>query len=189
MKTLLIGLLTASLLGGCALAPTRPLTPRDEIGNFSVDGRFALKITHPDGQNESTGGRLNWTHENRTDRILLTNPLGIGLAEIDRTPERTRLRTGDGKTFEADDPDQLIAEVTGQPLPISYLPAWLVGRPNGGGSIERDPQGRPLSLQEAGWRIEYAYEDDNPDTTPTRLTAFGEGLELRLRIETWKATP
>jgi outer membrane lipoprotein LolB len=189
LKKLLTGLLTASFLGGCALAPTLPPTPRDEIRNFTVDGRFALKITRADGQNENSGGRLSWTHENRTDRILLANPLGIGLAEIDSTPGKTRLRTGDGKTFEADDPDQLIAEVTGQPLPISHLPTWLVGRPNGDGQIERDPQGRPLSLLEAGWRIEYFYEDDNPDTPPTRLTAFGEGMELRLRIETWKTSP
>ncbi|WP_306604754.1 lipoprotein insertase outer membrane protein LolB [Azonexus sp.] len=189
MKNLLIGLLTASFLSACAVAPTLPHTPRDEIRNFAVDGRFALKITHADGQNETSGGRLSWTHENRMDRVLLANPLGIGLAEIEITPDKTRLRTGDGKTFEADDPERLIAEVTGQPLPISHLPAWLLGRPNGDGHIERDPQGRPLKLQEAGWHIEYAYEDDNPDTAPSRLSAFGEGMELRLRIETWKTTP
>lgn len=189
MKILLIGLLTASLLGGCAQNPAQPSTPRDAIGNFAVDGRFALKIIRADGQNESSGGRLSWTHEKLTDRILLANPLGIGLAEIDSTPGKSRLRTGDGKTYEAENPDQLIAEVTGQPLPINRLPAWLLGRPNGEGHIEYDEQGRPLKLQEAGWRIEYAYEDEHPDTPPSRLNAFGEGMELRLRIETWKTTP
>ena len=189
MKNRLIGLLTASLLAGCATNPTLPLTPRDAITNFAVDGRFALKIIHADGQQENSGGRISWTHENQMDRVLLANPLGIGLAEIESTPEKTQLRTGDGKIFEAENPDQLIAEVTGQPLPMSHLPAWLLGRPNGNGQIENDPMGRPIRLQEGEWRIEYAYENDTPDAPPMRLNAFGKTMELRLRIENWKTNP
>lgn len=189
MKKLLASLLTASLLSACALGPTVPLPARDNIGAFAVDGRFALKITHPDGRIENSGGRLSWHHDKRMDRVLLANPLGIGLAEIESRPGYARLRTSDGQTFEADSPDQLLADVTGQPLPISHLPAWLLGRTNADGKIERDPQGRPSTLQETGWRIEYGYADTEPDALPQRLNAFSKEMELRLRIETWKTVP
>lgn len=189
MKNLFAGLLTASLLTACALGPTVPLPDRDSIDTFAVDGRFALKITHADGRIENSGGRLSWQHDRQLDRVLLSNPLGIGLAELESRPGHARLRTGDGQAFEADSPDRLLAEVTGQPLPVSHLTAWLLGRPNAAGEIERDPQGRPSILRETGWRIEYTYPDNASDALPQRLNAFGDNMELRLRIETWKILP
>lgn len=191
MKKRLAGGLTAILLlAGCAQLPAPPpTTARDAIGDFTVDGRFALKITAIDGRAENSGGRLSWTHANGGDRVLLANPLGIGIAEIDAGPGRASLRTSDGKTWVGDDADRLLAEATGQPLPVSRLPAWLLGRPTAGGQLGRDAQGRPARLSEAGWQIDYAYADDNPDALPTRLTAQGERIELRLRLETWKTLP
>lgn len=189
MRILAVWLLTASLLAGCAQIPAPPLAARAAVGNFAVDARFALKITHPDGRIENSGGRLSWTHENRMDRMLLANPLGIGLAEIESAPGHASLRTGDGKNYSAAEPDQLLAEVTGQPLPVSHLPAWLLGRPHGAGTVEHDAWSRPSRLREAGWQIDYLYADDAPDALPTRLTAIGDNIELRLRIENWKTTP
>lgn len=206
----LFALSTAILLAGCAVSPLQPPTEelahpaRDAIRDFAVDGRFALKITLPDGQVDSSGGRLSWTHVQQTDRVLLANPLGMGLAEIERSPEKTQLRTGDGKAYAGDDADLLIAEITGQPLPISHLPAWLRGRLKDAGQIECDALGRPIQLQEAGWHISYRYDDVQPGSLPTHLTALGElrspgattppstvvqKIELRLRIENWKALP
>eukprot|EP00825_Cyclidium_porcatum_P043477 TRINITY_DN6170_c0_g1_i1.p3 TRINITY_DN6170_c0_g1~~TRINITY_DN6170_c0_g1_i1.p3 ORF type:complete len:100 (+),score=25.06 TRINITY_DN6170_c0_g1_i1:289-588(+) len=80
---------------------------------------------------QSSGGRLTWTHQNRSDRVLLSSPLGYGLAEIETTPELSRLRTAEGKQRESTDPDALIEEVTGQRLPVTRLPAWLLGRSGG----------------------------------------------------------
>ena len=189
MKRLFASLLGLALLAGCAPVPTLPLPARDALRDFSIEARFALKLMLPDGRQESAGGRLSWTHENGMDRVLLANPLGIGLAEIDAAPGHAVLRTGDGKIYQADEPDRLLAEATGQPLPLSRLPAWLLGRASPLGTLERDSHTRPLRLQEDGWLIEYRYGDDNPDALPQQLLASGHNIDLRLRIETWKTKP
>jgi outer membrane lipoprotein LolB len=183
-------LLAASLLTGCAGTLPTPLAPRDNIRNFALEGRFALRVTMPGQAAQSSGGRLIWTHQNRSDRVLLSSPLGYGLAEIETTPEFSRLRTAEGKTRESVAPDALIEEVTGQRLPVAHLPAWLLGRSGGNARIEADAHGRPARLIEDGWQVDYLYEEDSPSALPARLTLSRNGeIELRLRIEEWKETP
>jgi outer membrane lipoprotein LolB len=183
-------LLGVSLLTGCATVPPAHLSPRDNIRDFSLDGRFALRVTLPGQAVQNSGGRLSWTHQNRSDRVLLSSPLGYGLAEIETTPEISRLRTAEGKTRESTDPDALIEEVTGQRLPVTRLPAWLLGRSGGKAWIERDALGRPGRLSEDGWQVDYAYDDETPAALPARLNISRPGeIELKLRIEEWKETP
>ena len=190
MKSAYALLLAAGLLTGCASQPPVALAPRDNIRNFALEGRFALRVTMPGQAQQNSGGRLSWTHQNHSDRVLLSNPLGYGLAEIDTTPELSRLRTADGKTSESTDPDALMEEATGQRLPVSRLPAWLLGRSGGAARIEADSHGRPARLFEDDWQIDYSFDDDNPHSLPARLTLTRNGeIELRLRIEEWKETP
>jgi outer membrane lipoprotein LolB len=126
--------------------------------------RFALRVTLP-ARPAKLRRPADWTHQNGIDRILLASPLGYGLAEIETTPELSRLRTADGKTRESADPDALIEDVTGQRLPVTRLPAWLLGRaaamPNRTGRLRP-----PGTLREAGWQVDYAYDDETP--TPCR---------------------
>lgn len=181
-------LLACALLAGCAALPPPPVA-REAVGDFMLEARFALRVSPPDRPAESSGGRLEWEHRNGNDRILIANPLGVGIAEIDSAPAHARLRTGDGQEREASDPDTLLASVTGQALPVRRLPDWLLGRGDERG-IERDAAGRPARLNEAGWQVDYSYPDDAPGALPERVTLRQDGtLELRLRIETWKTAP
>lgn len=190
MKLRLALLLVASLLAGCASTPPVPLQHRDLIRDFSLEGRFALRVAMPDQAPQSSGGRLSWTHQNRSDRVLLSSPLGYGLAEIETTPERSRLRTAEGKERESADPDALIEEVTGQRLPVTRLPAWLLGRSSGSARIALDPFGRPVKLLEDGWQVDYLYDDETAAALPSRLNISRNGeIELKLRIEAWKENP
>lgn len=189
MKRFVACLLGLALLTGCAQTPELPLPPRDSLQGFVLEGRFALKLTQSDGRSESGSGRLSWTHTDHSDRVLIANPLGAGLAEIDSIPGRATLRTSDQQTHVADEPDRLLAELTGYPLPISRLPGWLLGRPGASGSLERDALNRPLRLREDGWLIEYVYDNDNPDALPQQLRASGNNIDLRLRLEDWKPLP
>ena len=190
MKLRFALLLAASLLAACASVPPSRPGSRDTVRNFVLEGRFALRITMPGQTVKNSGGHLTWTHENRSDRVLLSSPLGYGLAEIETTPEISRLRTAEGKTRESSDPDALIEDVTGQRLPVSRLPAWLLGRSGGNARIESDAQGRPARLSEDGWQVDYSFEDDSPSALPSRLTLSRNGeIELRLRIEEWKESP
>lgn len=182
--------LAAGLLASCASAPPTALPSRDAVRDFALEARFALRVSAPGEAAQSSGGRLSWEHRLSGDRILISSPLGYGLAEIDITPTLSRLQTADGKTRESDDPDALMEEVTGQRLPVSQLPAWLLGRSGGNALITSDDHRRPSSLREAGWHIDYFYDEAGPDALPSRLTLSRESeIELRLRIEEWKEAP
>ena len=175
------------LLAGCASLPPPPMPARDALRDFALDGRFALRVSRPDQPAQSSAGRLSWIHQQDSDRIQLANPLGYAVAEIETSPGRSRLRTANGQIHEASDPETLLESVTGQRLPLSRLPGWLLGR---GEQINRDTQGRPAQLREAGWQVDYSYDSDAPDALPSRLNIrYPEEIELKLRIETWKEAP
>lgn len=185
----LITLLAGLWLAGCTALPAQFHGEREKMAAFALEARFALRHTPANGNAQSSGGRLSWQHSEQSERLLLANPLGIGIAEIDARPGLANLTTSDGKSWTASSPDALLEHVTGQALPISRLPAWLLGR-HGDGEMTRDPLGRPLRLQEAGWRVDYSYDSDEPNALPARLTlSDGAGLELRLRIEAWRPLP
>jgi outer membrane lipoprotein LolB len=81
-------------------------------------------------------------------------------------------------------------EVTGQRLPVTRMPAWLLGRSGGAAQIVNDERNRPSRLREAGWQVDYGYEDEAGSALPTRVTLSRDGeIELRLRIEEWKDNP
>ena len=187
----------ALALAACATAPVvRPDLPaRANLRDFSLEARFALHLERPYEAPETASGRLSWQHRGGVDHILVANPLGQGLAEIERTAAGARLRTSDGRIREAADPAALLQETTGYPLPLGELPAWLLGRPTASGRLEADAQGRPRTLADAGWKIEYSYDSEAADALPARLTlrrdpsAELRSLELRLRIEEWQSNP
>jgi len=178
------------LLAACATTPPAALPAREQIRDFALEARYALRVTRPEQAPQSSGGRLSWTHSNGEDRLMIANPLGIGLAEIEITPSLSRLRTADGRNFESPDADTLIEDVTGQALPVTRLPAWLLGKAGHETQVEKDADGRPSRFFEAGWQIEYAYDDATSGALPARLNLnYGQEIELRLRIEQWKDAP
>ncbi len=183
-------LLIAGLLGGCASLPPVATIPREQLGEFSLAARFALRSQAANGNPESLSGRLYWRHANALDRITLANPLGHGVAEIVTRPGLAELTTADGVRRNATDATELIEQITGQRLPLTRLPAWLAGRAASDGRMQTDAQGRPNRLNEAGWQIDYGYDNDRPEAAASRLTLHDGGhTELRLRIETWEPLP
>lgn len=184
-------LLAALWLAACASVPpaAAPGPARAVLGNFQLEARFALRSTPYGEAPQSASGRLSWRHENAGDRVLVANPLGGGLADIEIS-RPSRLTLADGRVREAEDADTLLRETTGYALPVARLAGWLVGRPLADGRLTRDAAGRPQRLLEAGWLVDYAYDDDVPEAMPARLTIIRDGeLELRLRIESWSELP
>lgn len=183
-------LLAATLLTGCVAAPSRTPEAREAIRNFALEARFSLRVSTPGLEAQSAGGRLSWEQKEGQSRLLLSSPLGYGLAEIESTPNHAVLRMANGEVHESNDPDSLMENVTGQRLPVTQLPDWLLGRAGKQSKFLSDFQGRPQQIEEAGWQIDYSYDSDARDALPSQLKLNHNGqIELRLRIEEWKSLP
>lgn len=180
------------VLAGCTSVATIPssLPPRDQLRDFGLEARFALRLENPHETPQSANGRLSWQHAGDRNHILISTPLGQGIAEIESGRNGARLRASDGQVRESADPAALLEESTGYPLPLGELPAWLLGHPSASGQLQTDTTGRPSRLSEAGWQIEYDYDDAAAGALPSRLTLHRDNrLVLRLRIEEWRNIP
>jgi outer membrane lipoprotein LolB len=176
----------ASLLGACAslLPPAERgwMPKRDQVQSFALEGRFSLR--HAD---KNTAGNLSWRHVGARDDLLLASPFGQGVAEIVSDGAGVRLTTSDGKSYLAADAETLTQQVLGYPLPLKNLLGWVRGDAAGGELEARDVFARPLRLRHGDWRIDYEYDNDDPQAMPGRLFVQRERvLELRLRIDEWR---
>ncbi len=163
------------LVAACAELPHRP-----EAFEFELTGRIAARY-----RDEASSGTLAWRHRAAGDDVLLSSPFGQGLARITRDGEAVTLVTGDGKRYVAADAETLTEQVLGFRLPLRGLADWVRARPatDAPAQAEYAQDGRLLSLEQRGWRIEYtSYEGARPKV----LKLNYPGLELRLAISEWK---
>jgi outer membrane lipoprotein LolB len=168
------------LLAGCA-APGFLLPVAD--AEFELAGRIAVSY-----RDDAGSGNIAWRHAARTDEMLLTTPLGQGVARLVRVDGEITLTTQDGREFKAADAETLTEQVLGFRVPIIGLADWVRGRaaqaPAPAPTRQRaDATGRLAELEQAGWRIEYqAYEG----ALPARMRLSFPGVELRLAISEWR---
>lgn len=169
------GFSVAALLGACAALP-EPSPPA--AGGFELHGRVAIR--HP---TKSGSGRIFWRHSIDTDELLITSPLGQGIARIDREGNDYRLVTGDNMVYRAPDAESLTEQALGWRLPLAGLPDWVRGRASPERPAEtRGEAGRDLELRQDGWRVFY---EEFRQGKPFRLRISREDLEIRLIVDRW----
>jgi outer membrane lipoprotein LolB len=141
-------------------------------------GRVAVRY----GQ-DSASGRVQWRHSDSRDDLLITNPLGQGVARITRADGAVRLDTAEGQSYRAGDAVSLTEQVLGWPLPLEGLQDWIRARPADGvpGQALRDGEGRLARLRQDGWDVEY---QEYAQGRPKRIRLTRPGLDIRLVIET-----
>lgn len=172
MRTVRFLLLSAALfLAGCtAQPPLQPLPPRPpaaDIVAFGFNGRIAVR------QGETRHYvKIDWRHLPDRDAILLTTPLGQGVAEIERDPAGARLTLADRRRFVAEDWGALTAQVFGFRLPMEASARWLLGEVK-----DQDTE---------GWRVRIVErETDAPDALPTVIELERDDILVRLKIDEW----
>lgn len=182
----------AALLAGCGAlqplpegAPERPA--RAQIQRFALDGRVAVRGE----EGNSFTAQVSWRHDGAGDTILITSPLGQGLAELRGSPAGAELTTADRQTLSAPDLETLGEQVFGARLPLLGMPDWVLGR-SGGGAVrsESDAAGRLTRLFENGWDVQYpAYESDAAGALPALVRLRRGEIEVRLKIDQWSLEP
>ena len=170
-----LGFAAAALLGACAALPEAPLSP----GGFELSARVAVRHGK-----EAATGRIFWRHSDDADELLLTSPLGQGIARINREHDQFRLVTGDNREYRAADPESLTEQALGWRLPLVGLSDWVQARARPGRPAEmRGDADRGLDLRQDGWHIVY---EEFREGRPFRLRLSREDLEIRLIVDQWK---
>lgn len=171
--------LAAALLAS-ACAELQLQLPAEDL-QFELAGRIAVRY-----RDEASSGNIAWRHGGSGDEVLITDPLGQGVARIVREGESVLLVTQDGQEHRAADTELLTERFLGFRLPLEGLADWVRARP-GRGPFEsrRDAAGRLAELQQSGWTIEYLeWREDG--RLPARLRLSYPGIELRLAVAQWK---
>jgi len=161
MRAARIAVLACAWLAACAQLQTA-----GEKSLFELNGRIAARY----GQ-ESFAGNVAWRHAERSDEMLLSTPLGQGVARIVREGDAIILTTAEPKEYRARDAETLTEQVLGFRVPLEGLAQWVRGQP-------------APALEARGWNVEY--QDRDPQGRPTRLRVTYPGIELRLAISEWK---
>jgi outer membrane lipoprotein LolB len=166
------------LLLPAACAQFETQAPQDL--EFELVGRLAARYG-----SESFSGNLNWRHARNADEMLITSPIGAGIARIVREGHSVVLTTAEPREYKASDAEALTDEVLGFRVPLAGLADWVRARPSdkAAAKTEYGDDGRLRSLEQLGWTIEYqAYEGK----LPSRMRLAYPGIELRLAISQWK---
>ncbi len=147
-------------------------------GGFELSGRVAVRHGK-----DAASGRIFWRHSNDADEVLITSPLGQGVARISRDRDQFRLVTGDNKEYRAADAESLTEQVLGWRLPLAGLSDWVQARASPGRPSEvRGDVNRDLELWQDGWRV--AYEEFRGGR-PFKMRLTREDLEIRLVLDQW----
>lgn len=177
-------LVLSAMIGGCTLLPStgelppRPL--RSAIEAYSLSGRISVR------QGEVRyAANIAWQHDSSRDEILLSTPLGQGIAELTRDAAGARLITSDRREFGAPDWEELSVRVFGFALPLTLLPRWVVAdAPDG---ARRDAAGRPQHFSDDGWAVDYRdYEGEAAHALPQLIEIRRDEVEVRLKIDEWQ---
>jgi outer membrane lipoprotein LolB len=173
----LLGTAAALFLAGCA-EPAFVVAP--QAVEFELSGRFAVSY-----RGEASTGNLAWRHGADAEELLITSPLGQGVARISRTGREVVLTTPEPREYRATDAESLTEQVLGFRLPLAGLADWVRARPAPGASqSRRDSEGRLAELEQGGWKIQYLEYDEG--RRPSRLRMTYPGVDLRLAITQWK---
>ena len=156
-------LLLVLLLGACALVEVKP--PAGPL-EFDLNGRLAARY-----RDDAFSGIVSWRHAADGDEMLISTPMGQGVARIVRQGEAVAITTSEGREYSDRDGEALTERVLGFRLPIAGLADWVRGRPS-------------PALEQRGWKVDYQERD--ADGRPTRLRVTNTGVELRLVVSEWK---
>lgn len=173
--------LLALLLAGCAPAEIRPTF---EAVEFELAGRLAARY-----QSEAFTGNVTWKHAREADEMLISTPLGQGVARIARQGDAIVLATAEPREYRSTDAELITERVLGFRVPLAGLADWVRARPSAQvpgaapAQAEYSPDGKLKTLAQQGWKIEYQAYDG---ARPTLLRLVYPGIELRLAISAWK---
>jgi len=187
MNRAFVAMRTWVVMAFCVLVAACSSVPKSTIeateGDFTRQGRFAITVTEPDGQQQAVQGGFLWTDNNQRYRLDLLSPLGSVQARVEGRPGYAMLTKADGDVYEADNPDALAEAALGGPIPVSYLRDWIQGRLNEASAttVQRDELGKPSTFVQDDWRVRLSrYDAQGPGLLVLERNEPGRRIVVRL---------
>lgn len=188
------------LLAGCATAPgVKPDLARSEalwatresslahLDAWTLRGRIGVVADE-----QAWSASVLWEQAPSSYQIDIVGPVGQGRATVVGGPAGVSL-AAEGRTDSARSPEALIRKHLGWDVPVSGLRYWLLGLPQPGPVQDRslDGRGRLVSLDQAGWHIEFKrYRPSAAGVElPGKLSLETRRLRVRVAVQSWRVVP
>lgn len=174
-----ISVILILILTSCAI----PHLPKHPEGYAQVvSGRFSAQRNQANHINHSQGSFL-WLSKPGYTELEIFSPFGQSLARLQvHTASATLLIPGQAPRQHAH-AEILLSDVLGFNLPLNHFSDWLQGQPSlySQADITRDTDGKILTIQQAGWAINYSGQTEQTNIPKQiKLINIGQGLVLRL---------
>lgn len=178
------------LLSGCMTRPTRPGLPPQPIAATAAPTHWTLegKIAVSDGR-ESGSGRVKWLQQGDQYSIVMRAPVSGQSWRLSGGRGFSQLEGVKPTPVIGDSAQQLLRRELGWELPVGEMADWIFAVGLSDRAItQRDGQGAPLKVHDAGWQLEYRdWQVAEGVRFPRRITARRGVHQVRLVIQRWHA--
>lgn len=192
VRNLLIGLAVVLLLSACAIREQRAqgewLAERQSWFESYPDWRVTGRLSVSDGEQ---GGQMSfdWKGQGNQHDLRLRSVVGGKQWRLMFNESGALIEGSDVGLVRADDPDILVSEIVGWPIPVSQLAWWLRGMP----ASETDQivfadDGTMDRVAHGDWSLEYVrYEQPREGPLmPERVEALSAPYRVRMILRTWR---
>lgn len=177
----------ALLLCGCVGMAPRPVATQaptqaaiEDLRQFTMQARVAAT---------ASGAKANllWRQRGETFDARLSGPFGAGAVAISGDAREVEVRHGQERYVTAQ-PERLLHERLGWSLPVASLRWWVLGLPAPGlrAQVQADAAGRPATLDQNGWHLEYGeYQSVGSLSLPRRFSLQSAETGFRVVVDSW----
>jgi outer membrane lipoprotein LolB len=159
----------------------------DAIDAWEMRGRLAI-----DTGERAVQARFRWRQEHEALSLTVRGiMLGAGSFRIDGSPEALTV-TARGESRVLTDPEEELSRMFGWWLPVTSLPAWLLGLPDPGfaARIDRGPGGTVKAMEQRAWMLDYFdYQLSQNLLIPRSMELKWGTLALRLNVDDFEPLP
>ena len=176
-------------LAGCAATPRQtiegpPPVDAAAMQSWSTRGRLAIAVS-----GEGGSGAFTWRQDESRSELAVRGPLGVGAFSVTVSGDELTVTDSEGVRLAGDAARQQVQARLGSDLPLASLRYWMLGLPAPTPPAQvQDSTAPPMrTIDQGGWQIVYdEFARTGSLTAPTRLTATGGNVRLKLIFDSWQ---
>lgn len=181
-------------LSACSSVPLTPQqstswdkhqTQIESIINYQITGKIGYLSPE-----ERHSLNFQWIQKSDSSQLLLTTFLGQTVIKASMTKGHTIIETGDGQTFEGQDPGRLMYGLTGLNLPIGYLGDWIKGLPTAADNFQLNElntvEHLAKQIGQTNWHLRYnSYVEKDQILLPNSIKLTQQNTTIKIIASNW----